>query len=56
VRSVGRCHLSIVALRYFDGLTGGLTPVRVGSDYGRFYRHIPPHAGTGISFGLGWPC
>jgi len=55
VRSAGRCPLSIVALRYFDGLTRGLTPVRVGSGYGRFYRHIPPHAGTGISFGLGWP-
>src|SRR5579863_9826481 len=46
-----------MALRYFDGLTRGLTPVRVGSGYGRFYCHIiPPHAGTGISFGLGWPC
>jgi hypothetical protein len=56
VRSAGRCPLSIVALLYFDGLTRGLTPVRVGSGYGRFYRHIPPHAGPGISFGLGWPC
>ena len=56
MRSVGRCPLSIVALRYFDGLTRGLTPVRVGSGYDRFCRHIPPHAGTGISFGLGWPC
>ena len=55
MRSVGHCPLSIVALRYFDGLTRGLTPVRVGSGYGWFYRHIPMHAGTGISFGLGWP-
>ena len=56
MRSVGHCPLSIVALRYFDGLTRGLTPVRVGSGYGWFYRHIPTHAGTGISFGPGWPC
>ena len=56
MRSVGHCPLSIVALRYFDGLTRGLTPVRVGSGYGWFYRHIPTHADTGISFGPGWPC
>ena len=56
MRSVGHCPLSIVALRYFDGLTRGLTPVRVGSGYGWFYRHIPTRAGTGISFGPGWPC
>ena len=50
----GRRSLSILAVRYFDGLTSSFNACStrcVGSGRGRFYRHIPRTRALISSFG-----